>query len=329
MALRELYSNTVDEKGEMFSFESNAELPHHLRAQAGTYITVTAPHDHDLITAWDTRYDTWLLDPNRTPVWENKNLQVYMRPSSALYYKGIRVSQSGFESSLTYNLLRYHVLTEDRTINEWDYCFDYQYDIMQINKRDIVKRLLEASGNTKMAEAKFYLNRITSDASEQFKEEAISLYKRDPNLISTTAREAVQHYMRKHSFSDLYTVASITQEEQDRYDKCLRILYDAGFLLHKYKIRICEMDDSNVLGTADKATSTIVISDKLLRMEDWKHETCTTLMEEYIHLEFDVRDCSRQFQDITLSLIYDALTKGVVRSNNSMLAGLEAIAKKS
>jgi hypothetical protein len=295
----------------------------------GTYITITCAEDHDLMIAWDTRYDTWLLDPNRTPVWENKHLQVYMRPSSALFYKGIRVSQAGFESALTYNLLRDHVLTEDRTINEWDFCYDYQHDVMQINKRDIVRRLLEASGNNKMGESKLYLNRITSDASEAFKEEAISLYKRDPNLISSTAREAVQDYMRKHSFSDLYEVASVTQEEQDRYDACLRILYDAGFQLHKYKIRISEMDDSMVMGTADKGTQTIVINHKLLQIPEWKQETCTTLMEEYIHLEFDVRDASRQFQDVTLNLIYDAITKGTVRSNDSMLAGLAQIANKS
>jgi hypothetical protein len=334
MALRELYSNTVDEKGEMWTeieHEDDDVPPRQPRERKrpGTYITVTAPHDHDLITAWDTRYDTWLLDPNRTPVWENSKLQVYMRPSSVLFYKGIRVSQGGFESAVTYNLLKDHVLTEDRTLDMWDFHYGYQDDILKINKRDVAKRILEASSNAMKTESKMYLNRIGFEGSEQMREEALRVYRNNPDLLSSTAKTGVQAYIRKHNFDELYTAAEITQEEQDRYDECLRILYDAGFQLHKYKIRISDMDDDNVKGLADSNTNTIVLNVKLLRLHDWKEWVCVVLMEEYVHLEFSVDDYGRTMQTKLLELMYDVITKRTIRSNDSMLAGLAQIANKS
>jgi hypothetical protein len=328
MALRELYSNTVDEKGEMWTNDDGG--PRHPCHREGTYITITCAEDHDLMTAWDTRYDTWLLDPNRTPVWENERLQVYMRPSSALYYKGIRVSQSGFESAVTYNLLRDHVLTEDRTLDMWDFHYGYQADILAINKRDVAKRILEASGTATMTESKMYLNRIGSnDASEAMREEGLRVYRNSPDLLSSTAKTGVQTYIRQHNFDELYTAAVLTREEQHRYDECLRILYDAGFQLHKYKIRISDMDDDNVKGLADSNTNTIVLNHKLFLLPNWKEWVCVVLMEEYVHLEFNVDDYGRNMQTKLLELMYDCITKRTIRSNDSMLDGLAQIANKS
>lgn len=327
MALRELYSNTVDENGEMWEDIDGMRSPHYPRDREGTYIIVTCEPGSDLETAWVDRHGTWLINPRWAPVWENEHLQIFLRPSSVLYYKGIRVSQKGFESAVTYNLLRDHTLTEDRTLDLFDFNYYYQTDIAKISQRDAARRILEASGNEKMAESKMHLNRVcTPESSEQMREEAIRVYRSNPDLLSTSAKAGVQAYMRKHNFDELYTAAKVTQEEQRRYDECLQVLYDAGFKLHKYRIRISDMDDSNVQGLADSNTNTIVLNVAILRGEDWKELTCCVLMEEYIHLEFGVDDYTRTMQTQLLKLLYDVITSRKVRNNDTMAAGLLRIA---
>jgi hypothetical protein len=222
------------------------------------------------------------------------------------------------------------VLTEDRTLDMWDFHYGYQADILAINKRDVAKRILEASGTATMTESKMYLNRIGSnDASEAMREEGLRVYRNSPDLLSSTAKTGVQTYIRQHNFDELYTAAVLTREEQHRYDECLRILYDAGFQLHKYKIRISDMDDDNVKGLADSNTNTIVLNHKLFLLPNWKEWVCVVLMEEYVHLEFNVDDYGRNMQTKLLELMYDCITKRTIRSNDSMLDGLAQIANKS
>jgi hypothetical protein len=324
MALRELHSNTLDENGDMWEEIEDIRMPHRPRDQHGTYITVTCESGSDLETAWIDRHGTWLLNPRRRPVWENDNLQVYMQPSSALYYRGIRVSQKGFESAVTYNILKRKTLTEDRTIDMFDFYYFMADDIIKIETRDLAIRILLASANDKMIESKFHLNNACIEGSDAMREELIRLYRVDPNMISTTARDAATRYIRQHHFDEMYVAVPLTSEQQKRHDQCVTLLDAHGFQLSKYRVRWCKLSD-RTLGMADANTNTILLNIMLMDHEKWHEQICITMMEEYIHLEHEVDDATRTFQDKVLALLYDIMMKRPARAGG-MLAGLAKIA---
>ena len=319
MALRELYSNTVDESGEIWCEDNDAvahldennlfvdDLPQRPRSKHGTYITVTCP---ELYEAWQLpERNTWLLDTaNRTSVWENARIAVYLQSSDTLFYRGIRVSAPGFSSALTYNIKKHTILTEDRTMDSWDFKYLYSADLLRMTASDAARKLLEASGNSQQVESGLYLAAIGTDqASTQMQETAIEFYRTNPNMISDTARQGIAKYMKEHNFDEIYVPVPLTPDQQQKMTHCLRVIEGAGIPLHKYKIHFCD-NIGTTMGIAYRRTKTIILNTTLtLDVEEWRRATCTTLIEEFIHLEYDVSDYTREFQDRTINMIYDLL----------------------
>lgn len=126
-AFRELYSNTLDEKGDTFVHE--AAWDDHVQSytppkkRGMTYIVVES---EDFVQEYFDREKTFL--PEGLAAQEStEDIQVFDRPSKYVYYRGIRVLdlKEHEYSSLTYNILRRIELTEDRTAkSQWEvqYC---------------------------------------------------------------------------------------------------------------------------------------------------------------------------------------------------------------
>ncbi len=118
-AFRELHSNTLDEGGrtyeESYAFESG-------RGYKETIIWVDDPRYTEIYKARDTIFLPEVHN-ERQPIDSTVKLQIFDRPSTSLYYRGMRVYDFGknhegkqIRSSRTYNLCDYVELTEDRTI---------------------------------------------------------------------------------------------------------------------------------------------------------------------------------------------------------------------
>lgn len=104
MALRELYSNTLDEKG-----------THHFGQPTEntncTHIVVSHCQAFDFAYAHRSQY---FLET--TPIDRIGYIDLHEGPSNFLYYRGIRVAELEYPSLYTYNLVTPQELTEDRSL---------------------------------------------------------------------------------------------------------------------------------------------------------------------------------------------------------------------
>lgn len=105
---RELYSNTLDEMGRTYVVDDLAEIQY---APDTTYIIVVSD---EFATEYDQRDKNFLPDGLRVQQ-QNERIQVLDRPSSHIYYRGMRVMDLSTPSAVTYNFLSGVELTEDRT----------------------------------------------------------------------------------------------------------------------------------------------------------------------------------------------------------------------
>lgn len=105
MALRELWSNTIDEGGKVTQTAGNFE-PH--GASGKTLIFVEG-----LDEAWQE--ETIFLDTSKEIMAENEILEVREGPSDYIFYRGLRITDLQRPSFYTYNFKSGITLTEDRT----------------------------------------------------------------------------------------------------------------------------------------------------------------------------------------------------------------------
>lgn len=103
MAYRELYCNAIDEGGFVSTRREH-------------YDTVIAVDCAELEKAHAERH-TFILNELERPIWQNAELAIYRKQSSAIFYRGIKALDLDDASSIyTYNLLAQEQLTEDRTL---------------------------------------------------------------------------------------------------------------------------------------------------------------------------------------------------------------------
>lgn len=108
-AYRELEANTRDEGGDTFTVEYPAEI----QATPGETLIIV---DHPAMLEAHAKRDEIFLVKDAVVVDESSILQVFRWPSPYLYYRGLRVADLKRPSQMTYNILQYMDLTEDRTL---------------------------------------------------------------------------------------------------------------------------------------------------------------------------------------------------------------------
>lgn len=111
MAFRELYSNTLDENGEVYP---SIELT---KCEADkTRILIKG---EKIVEEYDNRFNNFCSEGLLT---RNKNtgVECYNRPSQHVFYRGMRVLDLQRPALFTYNILSPLTLTEDRTARSWD-----------------------------------------------------------------------------------------------------------------------------------------------------------------------------------------------------------------
>ena len=113
-AFRELYSNTLDEKGECYLYD-DLEGSCALSGMQG-YTTIIIEGE-DFVQEFLNKDKTFLPDALRLQE-SSDAIQIFIQPSKHIYYRGLRVMdfEEGNFSRLTYNILEPLDLTEDRTV---------------------------------------------------------------------------------------------------------------------------------------------------------------------------------------------------------------------
>lgn len=131
-AYRELYSNCLDENGEISRSEIEPE---------DGKTTFRIKLDIDL-------NNVFLRDQNKEKIYSDSRIEIYEGVSNHIYYRGIRAKDLHKSSKYTYNILEDCTLTEDRLL-----CYDFQVNgiigaaITQMNDDEIIAHVITANNS--------------------------------------------------------------------------------------------------------------------------------------------------------------------------------------
>ncbi len=158
MAFRELYSNTQDEAGDVYSADSTPN-----KQEGWTTVTVFG---RDFVDVLDNKGEVFLSTLSLLE--SSSELAVSRGSSPFVYNKGIRIAELDRPTVHTYNMLEDVTLTEDRNLkSEQELRNALSAHIMQSTSKDYIREALTAGPDS--YEYELYFNNYLSH-SEEFAE---------------------------------------------------------------------------------------------------------------------------------------------------------------
>lgn len=187
-AFRELETNTRDEKGSTILVQDTSDnlLIQDLEAQKCTLIRVEG---EAFVQEYLDRDKTFL--PEGLTLREgNEDIQIFNRPSTCVYYRGIRILDLDEKErgELTYNILRTIELTEDRTAkSKWD----VQYHISQAISSHTDPEVIQTAVTAPPESFEHHLNFSYGVPSTEFLD---TIAKIPSNQLDPTSRQVLKTY---------------------------------------------------------------------------------------------------------------------------------------
>lgn len=274
-AYRELYSNCLDEGGQL-DYRQSDEL-----IEAIGYTAIEAELgdiDHNSIFL-ETKHMTCLSSSGLC--------DVYKGESEWIYYKGIRCMKLDKKAKFTYNILNAD-LTEDRT-------FKYFFQVDQ----GIAASVLGSRNKDFIADFFFqtkdyFEERVRFEYSGAVPTEIVlNMVKENMKnnvWMHTDMKVKVKHYIPDEGFTKI----EIGEREALIIDKAKDFCDKIG---HKVKYPIHVSDDlgTGKLAVADRRDNTIYLSPRVLTMG--LKQVVSTVFEENMHLQYGLNDCNYETQN--------------------------------
>lgn len=161
-AFRELYSNTLDEKGSCYKVSGDVT-----GVIGRTKIVIDSEQFSEV---FDNKHDIFLENAQSG----NFGVQIIEKPSKHIYFRGVRVYDLEKPARYTYNILDRVELTEDRTI-KYNYIVDY-YVAMHLvcveNKQELIETVLLTNKTNYEGKIDFEANSFSP--SSKFEEAVIT-----------------------------------------------------------------------------------------------------------------------------------------------------------
>lgn len=279
-AFRELYCNCTDENGDIYEASS---------AECGDNETMVCVAGGKFQTIFNNRHEFILDKPLLTTM---KNANIHDGESQFIFYKGIGVHKLNSPSMFTYNL-NYADLTEDRTLQYSSY---YEgkiaEDICSLKDEELLKKILHAQYGYFEHELDF-----KTTPSEKFIELCLQAAKKFDLTLNKTARTLCKGWaLEALNANSNYKLSSI---EQIMLNKAISFCEFIGHDVTEYEIKISENLGDGVLGRAHNEV--IYLSTRVF-MQGTK-QVATTLLEEYLHIKYNLRDETYMMQTFLFDLI--------------------------
>lgn len=290
MAYRELYCNANDEhEGRIYS---SGEV---LEPQGGkTRVIVTGAE----ILAIFNNSSEFILKSQ--PLAVCGVVEVHAGETSSLFYRGIKVGNFEKPALFTYNITEHTTLTEDRTVSDIHSCRNRIGRALSTHgeKAVLEKILIASNGNI---ESHFDYHGWGDVPCDDFLETIGTLQRSSLMLINQTAvrvwREKTGNFIEPRRIS-------LTRVQGMMLQKAIDFCEKAGYKLRdEYPILVVEsLGSTGVLAVADRFCKRILLTERIFQ-EGGTKGVARALMEEYIHLRFNVDDESRAMQN----LIFDKM----------------------
>lgn len=282
-AFREIYCNTLDEKGEFFTA---AEAPEPVEGE--TMIVVSGA---SFLKAWDERAGIVL---EGEPLITLEHVEIRHGASEHIYYRGIRALRLAKPSLFTYNVTTNLELTEDRTIKHSFYADHYvAASLSKLEDKHVLQRVLTCSDDG----FESGLNFANTEPSDQFKGLVRLLNRQFNKWLNRSAIAACKESI----FDGLERLEPTPLNALDaaRMAKAVTFCHSIGFAVDDYPIIVTDFLGEGVLGRAHDER--IFISTRVL-MQGTK-QLAATLIEEFIHLRHKLRDETYAMQTYLFDLI--------------------------
>ena len=273
-AYRELYSNCIDEGGEV------SEDP----LEADTLIIVEAA-EMDAVHASRGRY---FLNESRKPIYENVDLQIFAHFSDSIYFRGIKVGTLK-QPAYTYNMKRGVILTEDRTIaNMGPVSVDIDAAWLNMSDEGLIREMMTSVSENGDIYEQCELINSGARAGKTFSKVCDELIESGTNLSSKAGVIAASHRSLEMKFKPVEP----TRVQKKMLEKSIEFLAKLDITPADYEINMVTGLGRNVMGRA--MDGQIYISE--LAFNQGTKQVASTLFEEWVHLKHDYRDESRMLQ---------------------------------
>lgn len=324
MAIREFYSNALD--------KDNAEIE---------IVNVIEPADNethiyigtnDEVFNFISNFKNYFAD-NEDVLFENENGRILKRHNdkSCFYRKGIRCYEPRSKETL-YNYDLYNLeINEDRLAR---YTFEVEEEMWKLlfecDNKEIVSNVLHHCSDSRFMESNeaYVYGEVSDTYAEVIKEMKIapkgmagllSIEEQAKTMIVPTS--LFKKLRSKTSEKNVHKNFSITNsgmmyrviDEKDVSDLKKAVLAKAISFLeecqlpNEYNIVVANFEEKCILGTINKEKSTIVLSNNALDLG--VHDTVNTIIEEYIHLKWNVKDETRAFQTASINMLINYAKK--------------------
>lgn len=274
---RELYSNCLDESGEM----------------AEGFVDPAA----DRTTIWveGEAFAAAARDKNKyflstQPIHTGHFAEVHPGPSAGIYYRGVLVAKLEKPGAHTYNLTTTMNLTEDRTLKE-DYSARHWvgWTLAQADNKAVIETALQSKNS--------FEGMLTYDSpGTTFAETTLELCERlGTGAVLPQAVRSSEQWAQREARG---TVLTLSSTEQEDVDDAVRFLSDIGYSISA-PIVCVETLGPDVFGMAKNGT--IFLSRTTLNRGG--NFLIGTILEEHLHLTQGFADESRRFQDFLIDLV--------------------------
>jgi len=275
-AYREIASNTRDEEGRI--------VPGHVEQSGWTAIVVDCPE----FEAWHDEADQIFLPPLVEPSSSRSNVTFYLRPSNIVYMKGVAVYDQPKEFCFTYNFTSGLTLSEDRKLSS-PYLLNLAIANVLVDlDEDAFDHLCRARGTY---EHEFELAAYTSRKGTTIEH----IRRRVERGIALPEKMRRYFYKVDLEFADKTQNTSIkpSRIQQQKLDRCIHFLESCGYAIRDYPVIVTDKLGDNIKGQARSGKIYINIEALNGSTDDLAH----TLIEEFIHLRYNLDDCSFGMQE--------------------------------
>lgn len=284
MAYRELYTNCMDERGEVYELGSEPVL---------TRGTTKVIIESAAFTKLHNNREEYFLD--RELLYTGEDVTIHTGENKALFFQNIRVLELPMDSVSIYSYnLKDAELTEDRTLKSTFVALrELTLTWAQCDDEDMIEQAL-TSGQGTLEYALDY-DLVYRKPSDVF----LATARRVCKTRFTDVNPTVEKLIKKHTLEALPDEVELDDMQQEMLNRALVFWNKSGWNITNWPIKAVNNLGECTLGMAKDG----VIYISLEAFESGVKQLAITLFEEYIHLEHKVPDCSRAMQEKLLHII--------------------------
>ena len=289
MAYRELYTNCIDEDGQIYTSES-------AHPERGTTKMIV---DGVAFSKLHQNRGQYFLEG--TPLINDADVLIHEGGNTAIFFRNIRVFNlpPDSKSLFSYNLQGAD-LTEDRTLKStWAAFRDITMAWARCTDENAIRKAITANKGT--LENALDYDYVYRKPSEEF----LTVARQVARTSHTDINPTVLSLMKEHSVPTLPEAIELDSIQKEMLRRALSFWRRAGFDIAVWQIRAVKSLGDGTIGMAKDG----VIFISLEAFETGVKQLAITLFEEFVHLEFKVFDCTRGMQERLLHIIAKLVEK--------------------